>query len=416
MRFGTLGRLVVGATLSSLWAASCSLANAPSDAAPPGQSHGGQGGVGPETCAEISCDAHASCDDSSGHAICTCSDGWAGTGLACSDEDECALGTDDCDVHATCTNTVGAFDCDCNAGYTGGGTTCVDDDECALGTDDCDVHATCTNTPGAFDCDCNAGYSGDGTACVDDDECTLGTHTCVANALCTNTDGGFDCTCGPGSFGDGTLACHRVLFVDDDEGLSVEGEWLAAMASALGLTPDVETLGVDAQTLTPLAGYGVVVWSIGDRWDSNLTAANVADLTAYLDGGGRLLYAGGHCLYNEPPATAVFAPTYLGLTNFQFNMPTIANGGAPAFADGTGHPVTSAGAYTLQLLAGGSAPDMWSAFTPNLASVEVMLKHRADNVTPNGSTDFANEYLATVNVTAVYRAMTWGFDIGHLAP
>ena len=157
--------------------------------------------------------------------------------MYCSDDDECALGTDNCDDDAYCTNTDGSFDCTCNDGYTGDGTSCTgknyftvwvlwskknlnfenqitnvkiwnkkpifdgkigspfeksdrwftrllnqvppfqitkwlgicicsDEDECALGTDNCDINASCTNTDGSFYCTCNDGYTGDGTLCT----------------------------------------------------------------------------------------------------------------------------------------------------------------------------------------------------------------------------------------------------------
>ena len=43
--------------------------------------------------------------------------------VSLTDEDECALNTDNCHADATCTNTVIGFTCDCNAGYTGDGVT-----------------------------------------------------------------------------------------------------------------------------------------------------------------------------------------------------------------------------------------------------------------------------------------------------
>ena len=54
----------------------------------------------------------------------------------------------------------------CDSGYTGDETgACTDDDECSLGTDNCDTNASCTNIDGSFSCACNSGYSGDGVTC-----------------------------------------------------------------------------------------------------------------------------------------------------------------------------------------------------------------------------------------------------------
>ena len=301
---------------------------------------------------------------------------------------------------------------------TGTGTeTGVDTviDECLEGADNCDVNATCSDLVDGFECTCNAGYSGDGIVCSDDDECSDGTNNCDPDAICTNTAGSFTCACGPGTVGDG-LGCDSVLFVDDDEQQAAEEGWLDALSSALSLMPSVETLAVDGDPTVPLASYDIVIWSIGDRAHDNLTAENVATLTAYLDGGGKLLYAGGHCLYGEVAATAEFTPTYLGLTNESNNMPTFLDRALPMLADGTGHQVTGKTLYSLQYWPGGEWGDMLSAFSPNLPTTEVLLKHRVDNMNANGSTDFPNEYIAAVNVTSGFKAMTWGFDINHVDP
>ncbi|MEZ4311406.1 MAG: DVUA0089 family protein [Polyangiaceae bacterium] len=156
-----------------------------------------------DECGDGDKGAFEACDDGNNtdgdgcSALCAVESGFTCTGTApttCTDNDECALGTDTCDANATCANTPGSFTCTCNMGYTGDGMTCVDDDECALGTDDCDANATCTNTPGAFTCTCNMGYSGSGVVCTDDDECALGTDNCAAMGMtCVNTPGSFMC-------------------------------------------------------------------------------------------------------------------------------------------------------------------------------------------------------------------------------
>ncbi|MBU1413823.1 DUF4215 domain-containing protein, partial [Myxococcota bacterium] len=128
------------------------------------------------------CDLYATCTNLPGTFSCTCNPGFSGDGVNCADIDECTAGTDNCHADATCTNTFGSFTCACDAGYSGDGVTCTDLDECTLGTDNCDANATCANLPGTFSCTCNSGYSGSGVTCTDLDECTLGTDNCDANA------------------------------------------------------------------------------------------------------------------------------------------------------------------------------------------------------------------------------------------
>ncbi|WP_437950182.1 FG-GAP-like repeat-containing protein [Sorangium sp. So ce296] len=128
-----------------------------------------------------------------------CCDGLTCQSGACTDVNECALGTDNCDANAACTNTPGSFTCACNAGYEGDGVTCTDVDECALGADNCDANAACTNTPGSFTCACNAGYEGDGVTCTNIDECAA--DPCQNGGTCVDGINSFTCVCLPGFTG-----------------------------------------------------------------------------------------------------------------------------------------------------------------------------------------------------------------------
>ncbi|XP_077993853.1 uncharacterized protein LOC144447650 [Glandiceps talaboti] len=158
-----------------------------------------------DECLTSPCDASAACQDTEGAFICTCNTGYEGTGLVCTDIDECASFLDDCDQHATCTNTIGSFTCECNDGWTGNGQNCTNVNECDdPNLNDCHPRATCTDVVGSYSCACQLGYTGDGVICQDLNECTSGDNLCaVGVGICTNTQGSYVCECKTGYSGDG---------------------------------------------------------------------------------------------------------------------------------------------------------------------------------------------------------------------
>ncbi|MBK6536055.1 MAG: hypothetical protein IPF99_42940 [Deltaproteobacteria bacterium] len=74
----------------------------------------------------VSCDTNAACRINEGlSGVCACNAGYAGSGRACMDVDECLTGNGGCSSNATCRNTVGGRTCTCNTAFTGDGVTCA---------------------------------------------------------------------------------------------------------------------------------------------------------------------------------------------------------------------------------------------------------------------------------------------------
>lgn len=208
----------------------------------------------------------------------------------------------------------------------------------------------------------------------------------------------------------------RILFVDDDGGVTSNVTWTTTLQS-LGYIFDVQTL-VGNGNPTNLQNYDVVIWSVSDRAYSNLTSQNVSTLTTYLNGGGDLIYAGGHNLYDEP-AAASFIQNYLGLSNYQYNMPSV-NGQAHLHASGPG------GSYTLSDFSdnpgftsvyGGT---MMSAFNASAPTAHMLMEITSGGAHTGhsgyASFDSTNNDLAAINDKGTYRAATLGFDLNQLDP
>jgi hypothetical protein len=207
----------------------------------------------------------------------------------------------------------------------------------------------------------------------------------------------------------------HALVVDDDEGLTGTGTWTGTLDS-LGVPYDVDVVPTDGDPVLPLGDYRVVIWSNGDRAYDNLMPNNVALLSAYLDNGGRLLLAGGHCVYSElQPGASTFIDTYLGLLNYNFDMPTFLNSALPAYTTGSGHPAVGTTTYTLQFWPGGEYGNMFSGFYVGLPTATGLLDHQPGNLNNSGAPDF-NGFLAVANNTGTYKTVTWGFDLNHVSP
>ena len=69
-------------------------------------------------------------------------------------------------MNSECMNEPGSFSCVCNPGYEGSGIQCTDIDECTQKSDKCSINAACTNHQGTHSCSCNSGFIGDGHTCL----------------------------------------------------------------------------------------------------------------------------------------------------------------------------------------------------------------------------------------------------------
>jgi hypothetical protein len=153
-----------------------------SDSSSPGCAEGYQDndadGVCAPACAGDSCGAHGECDDSSGEALCTCDEGYAGSSCgACADAHQdndgdgvcrpsCTLV--DCGSKGACDDSSGEALCECEEGYAGSGCEdCAVDHQdhdgdgscepsCALV--ECGEHGLCDDATGLAECSCADGY------------------------------------------------------------------------------------------------------------------------------------------------------------------------------------------------------------------------------------------------------------------
>uniref|UniRef100_A0A803TZS3 EGF-like domain-containing protein n=1 Tax=Anolis carolinensis TaxID=28377 RepID=A0A803TZS3_ANOCA len=136
-------------------------------------------------------DAHCDTDLLTGHAVCTCQQGY--TGALCNEDiDECQMGADPCEHGGSCHNTLGSFTCRCPEGYTG--SRCESNlNECL--SQPCHNGASCLDLLGKFQCLCPSGF--EGPRCKREvDGCA--SNPCRNGGQCQNSMGIVHCTCPPG--------------------------------------------------------------------------------------------------------------------------------------------------------------------------------------------------------------------------
>ncbi|XP_060565067.1 fibropellin-1-like isoform X2 [Ruditapes philippinarum] len=127
---------------------------------------------------------------------CQCNAGYEddGTGLACSEINECA--TNPCQNGATCVDQIASYACTCVAGYDG--NDCENNiNECAGSP--CQNGGVCSDGINQYTCACVPGY--DGGDCQNNiDECTP--NQCQNSGTCVDGINAYTCTCLPGYNGD----------------------------------------------------------------------------------------------------------------------------------------------------------------------------------------------------------------------
>lgn len=250
------------------------------------------------------CDDKADCTDTKGGFECSCSAGWVDKedanllpGRACKNIDECAKQTDNCNSNAKCDDTEGSFSCECNTGWVGSGVECTDFDECkpensANNTCVSAPAGLCKNTEGSYECSCGPGWSGH--TCLNVNECKTGEAMCDENAKCDDTEGSFVCSCnlgwdGPGSYSDGTV-CKDANECSPVDGarkhncdvnavcINFEGSFSCKCNSGYRGDDGTRCTDIDECTETTLAEVDSDSSGSGDRANDNSTVADILPL------------------------------------------------------------------------------------------------------------------------------------------
>ncbi|RPH95072.1 T9SS C-terminal target domain-containing protein [candidate division KSB1 bacterium] len=106
-----------------------------------------------------------------------------------------------------------------------------------------------------------------------------------------------------------------VLLVDDDAGAGYESFYADALSSK-NVSAEMWRIVVDGEVSAfALRQYPVVLWSCGDAAFSTLTAADQANLTDYLNGGGQLILVGQNI--DEDIGASAFYSDYLHVQSVQ---------------------------------------------------------------------------------------------------
>lgn len=149
-----------------------------------------------------------------------------------------------------------------------------------------------------------------------------------------------------------------LLVVDDDRWYQVDQAYTDPL-DELGVAYDVwhvawsgPSTSLNGPAAWRLAWHPLVIWYTGYDWYLPLTAYDEEQLTAFLDGGGRLMLSSA--FYAELGGDSVFARTRLGLLDHTYGLTATRAYGSPAHPTGAGfeparleNPFPLAGFFTL---------------------------------------------------------------------
>lgn len=194
-----------------------------------------------------------------------------------------------------------------------------------------------------------------------------------------------------------------ILLVDDSRGLPVQDAWTETLGN-LGHSVTVEVIDHNSNVTSDLSSYDLVIWTVGDHAYDNLSTDNWTSMTDYVSSGGKLIYAGGHSVYQENNVGHAAIETFFGVSSTAGNMPmwnssttVTGTGNSPSFGTTT---------YDLQIWSGGEYDNMASAF--DVSTATGLVNQPASN---SGS---AGPFVVAHNPTN--GTQLWGIDLNQIAP
>lgn len=101
------------------------------------------------------------------------------------------------------------------------------------------------------------------------------------------------------------------MLVDDDNGSTYETYYTDALTGAGRTCTKWTVSSQGSPTSATLSSYGIVVWFCGNDYSTTLSATDQANLTTYLNNGGKLFLSGQDIGYDIRTDSGNFMGTYL---------------------------------------------------------------------------------------------------------